>query len=561
MNKNKNQKYAIMVVLIFAIIIMIGVYITNNVGKTTNERNEEKGEKELSQLLKDISVTEVKAQKATITDSQTSLADELPDIEKYPLIVEGKGDIDIEIISSTEKSGTGIDGWLTETARSFNSKNYKMDGKTVSISIRSIASGLATDYIISGKYMPDAYTPSNSLWGEMIKSKNVKIEQVTDKMVGNVAGIVISKSKYNDLKNRYGEVNLDALIKATTSGELTLGYTNPYASSAGMNFLISALAYYDAENPTSDVAVTGFKKLQEKVPFVAYTTLQMRDSAEKGTLDAFVLEYQSYINDNTLSKDYEFVPYGVEHNNPLYAIGDIGEEKKKALEAFVKYCMQDEANNLAIKYGFNKNDTYTSQVKNYDGQILFEAQEIWKEEKDLGKPVIGVFVADISGSMGGTPLAELKNSLINASKYINNNNYVGLVSYNGNVYKNLEIGKFDLNQRAYFNGAVQSLSASGSTATYDAVLVAIDMIKQKLQEVPDAKPMLFVLSDGETNRGNSLEKISGVVENLQIPIYTIGYNANLDELGKLSSINEAASINASSDDVVYQLKNLFNSNL
>ena len=46
-----------------------------------------------------------------------------------------------------------------------------------------------------------------------------------------------------------------------------------------------------------------------------------------------------------------------------------------------------------------------------------------------------------------------------------------------------------------------------------------------------------------------------------MPIYTIGYNADLDELKKISSINEAASIDAANDDVVYQLKNLFNANL
>ena len=87
------------------------------------------------------------------------------------------------------------------------------------------------------------------------------------------------------------------------------------------------------------------------------------------------------------------------------------------------------------------------------------------------------------------------------------------------------------------------------------------MIQEKLKEVPNAKPMIFVLSDGETNRGNSLSSITSIVEGFQIPIYTIGYNADLDELNKISSINEAASINADSDDVVYQLKNLFNSNL
>lgn len=557
----KNKKYAISVIAIFAIIIIAGIYIINNLGKTSRQRNEEKGEKELSQLVKKIDVTDIPPQKSAITDSQTSLAEELPDIEKYPLIVEGKGDIDVEIISSTEKSGTGVDGWLTETARKFNSQNHKLGEKTISISVRSIASGLGTDYISSGKYLPDAYSPSNILWIEMLKSNNVKVEEVTDKLVGNVAGIIMQKSKYKDLVDKYGEANLSNVIKATLAGDITLGYTNPYASAAGLNFLISSLSYFDKDNPTSETAVSGFKKLQEKVPFVSYTTLQMRDSAEKGVLDAFILEYQTFANDDSLSKDYEFIPYGVEHNNPLYTIGNIEQEKKQALQEFVKYCAQKDISDLAQKYGFNKFDDYSPEMKTYDGKSLYTAQDIWKDEKDLGKPVVGVFVADISGSMSGTPLAELKNSLINSSKYINNNNYIGLVSYNGNVYKNLEIGQFDLNQRAYFNGAVQALSASGSTSTYDAVLVAMDMINKKLKEVPDAKPMIFVLSDGETNKGNSLDKITGIVENLQMPIYTIGYNANLKELEKLSAINEAASINADSDDVVYQLKNLFNSNL
>ena len=204
---------------------------------------------------------------------------------------------------------------------------------------------------------------------------------------------------------------------------------------------------------------------------------------------------------------------------------------------------------------------YESKAKTYDGSTILQAQQLWKEEKDLGKPIIAVFVADVSGSMFGAPINKLKESLINGSQYINKNNYIGLVSYSSNVTINLPIAKFDLNQRAYFNGTVQSLSASGNTATFDAILVATNMLLEKQKEVPDSKLMLFVLSDGETNVGHSLDDATRVIENLDIPIYTIGYNANISALGKISNINEAASINAESEDVVYQLKNLFNSNL
>ena len=83
-----------------------------------------------------------------------------------------------------------------------------------------------------------------------------------------------------------------------------------------------------------------------------------------------------------------------------------------------------------------------------------------------------------------------------------------------------------------------------------------------MEEVPDAKPMLFVLSDGDANRGVNLERTAKIVGGLEVPVYAIGYNLHggsaEDQLKTLSSVNEAALINADSDDIVNQLRNLFN---
>ncbi len=125
----------------------------------------------------------------------------------------------------------------------------------------------------------------------------------------------------------------------------------------------------------------------------------------------------------------------------------------------------------------------------------------------------------------------------------------------------LPIAKFDLNQQAYFKGAVQDLSANGQTATNDAIVVALDMINTALETIPNAKPMIFLLSDGEQNVGHSLNEVEGVLKAYEVPVYTIGYNANIEALKKISAINEAATINAASDDIAYQLKNLFNSEM
>ena len=200
-----------------------------------------------------------------------------------------------------------------------------------------------------------------------------------------------------------------------------------------------------------------------------------------------------------------------------------------------------------------------SQAISLTGTGYLNAQAVWKQNKNGGKPVIAVFIADVSGSMSGSPLASLQTSLVNASSYIGSEHYVGLISYSSDVTINLPIDKFEAKQRAWFAGEVKNLSATGSTATYSAVLVGLDMIEKKLEEIPDAKPMIFVLTDGDQNEGYSLNRITGIVGGLQVPVYAIAYNYhNTGELDTLSKINEATTIKADTDDVVNQLRNLFN---
>lgn len=564
-SKSKNTVFLVVLGLILAGGIVGGILISRNLGKSKQEISRESAVNQLEKKLKKISVQEVPAHKSTVEIAGTNLAEELPDISKYPLSVTGKGDINIEIISSTEKASGGTDGWLNEVAEDFNASHYMINGQWATVSVRSIASGAAIDYIISGKHVPEAFTPSNVLWGEMIAAENVKINMVTERLSGNTAGVLINKETSQKLKETYGKVDISAIVQATIKSEITMGYTNPYASSTGLNFLVSALEEFDSEDILSTKATETFRSFQKNVPFVAYTTLQMREAAANGVLDAFLMEYQGYYNATEL-RDYEFIPFGVRHDSPLYTIGDISTDQQELAEAFADYVLGDSAQRSAKKYGFNYLDDYKAASWDVNGKKLQSAQKLWKTEKDAGNPVMAVFVADVSGSMGGAPIQNLQSSLINASKYINDSNYVGLISYSTNVDVNLPIAQFDLNQRSYFTGAVEALSPGGNTATYDAVLVALDMLT-KAQEKAEAetgqniKPLLFVLSDGEQNMGLSLKQIAPIVGGLEIPVYTIGYNANLRELGELSAINEAASINADNDDVIYNLKSLFNAQM
>ncbi|CDN41165.1 MULTISPECIES: VWA domain-containing protein [Paenibacillus] len=548
---------AVIVVLVFAG-VYAGISLTSNLGKSKAQVSAEDAGKRLNKLYGDLSVATETPVKGQIDLNPADIAESLPDISKFPVTVNNSTDQFVEIFSSTEKSGTGVDGWLTETAAEFNKAGIVVDGKPASVKIRNIASGTAADYIKSGKYIPDAFTPSNELWGEMVKAAGVKTELISKRLTGNVPGIVIAKAKYDALVDTYGSVNVKTVTEAIANNEFSMGYTDPFASSTGLNFLVTALSTFDSANILSDKAVQGFEKFQANIPFTASTTIQMRDAAKSGMLDGFVLEYQTYVNAADLKSGYVFTPFGARHDSPLYALGELPREKLDIIKKFAEFTAQDNYQKAAADKGFNGLQDYKSELPSVDGSLLGSAQKVWKEKKNGSKPIAAVFVADVSGSMDGAPLNQLKESLLKGQKYLGKDNSIGLVSYSSSVTVNLPIKKYDTNQQSMFVGAVEGLQAGGGTATFDGIIVALKMLQDEMAANPGVKPLIFVLSDGETNEGHTLKDIKELVEIYKVPIYTIGYNANIKALQSISSINEAASINADTDDVVYKIGNLFN---
>lgn len=545
--------------LIFVfILIYVGVTLTSNLGKSKSQVTTEDAAKQLNKLYANVSVSTEAPVKGQIDISPGDVGDTLPDISKFPITVKNTTNQFVEIFTSTEKGGTGMDSWLADVATDFNNAKIQVNGKPVSVKIRNIASGTAADYIRSGKYVPDAYTPSNELFGEMIKASGIKTELISKRLAGNVPGIVISKSKHDALISSYGAVNVKTVTEAISNNEFSMGYTDPFSSSTGINFLVTALSTFDKSNLLSDKAVQGFEKFQENIPFLASTTTQMRDAAKSGVLDGFVLEYQTYINTDELKNEYVFTPFGIRHDNPLYAIGNLPKGKLDIVKKFAEFALQEKYQKKAQQKGFNELDNYKSEMPVVKGSLLASAQKLWKDKKNGGKPIAAVFVTDVSGSMAGEPLNRLKESLLKGQKNLGKDNSIGLVSYSNDVAINLPIKKYDTTQRSLFVGAVNSLQADGGTATFDGIIVALKMLQEEKAVNPNIKPMIFVLSDGETNRGHSLKDIKELIETFKVPIYTIGYNADIQALQSISSINEAASINADTDDVVYKIANLFN---
>lgn len=493
--------------------------------------------------------------------SGADLAATLPDIDTFELSVEARSGTAVEIFASTEKSGDDTDGWINEAAEAFNAEGITLsDGQQASVNIRRIASGTGYQFIASGSYLPHAFSPSNQLWVEMA-AEFQPMTEIDPSLVENTAGIVMKTETADEVRSVYGEPTPETLVDAVIAGDLVMGYTDPFASSTGLNFLVTvldAIAEGDQSRLTSPDVASVFEQFQRQVPFVALTTLQMRDSVESdtGTLDTFVMEYQTYVQTDSLQSGYEFIPFGVRHDNPLSAVGDLSPAQTETLERFAEFAEQNYAD-VAREYGFDPPD-YTASIETPTGSTLIEAQAIWKDKKDGGRPVSTVFVVDVSGSMEGTRIQALRLAMLSAREFIKPETRVGIVEFDDTASLRLPIAEFDLNQQGRYTAVAEDLSPRGGTAMYDGIVLGLSMLEAEAAADPDIKTLLVVLTDGETLDGLDYDQVDNTIAGLRIPVYTVGFEADLEELGRLSSLVEAANINADEDDVEFKIAALFN---
>ena len=523
-------------------------------------------EQRLDELVDDIGWQDNPVtRRAPVSLDTQDLAETLPDIDIFPIVGSprtGGNQVVAEIFVSTEKSGEGTDGWMVDVAESFNGSNQTLsDGSGAQVAIRRIASGTGYQFIAAGRDLPAGFSPSNHLWIEMAKVHR-SMTPVREQLVPNVAGLVMKSETVEALAAKYGVLDAATLIEAVVAGDVVMGYTNPFASSTGLNFLLSVLDDFadgDEDRLLAPDVASVFETFQENVPFVALTTLQIRESVEKenGTLDAFVMEYQTYVNTDSLRSGFEFIPFGINHDNPLYAVEGASAQELEVLELFAAHADSQEFRDRAADLGFEPPE-YDSTVAIPSGQTLIEAQQLWKDKKDAGRPVYAVFVSDVSGSMAGTRILAVSTALESALGFISPTSSVGMVEFSDVTSKRLDIAQFDLNQQGRFAAAIEEMDANGGTAMYDGILVGLSMLVDARNADPNIKPLLFVLTDGETQSGLEFDDAAPVIAGLGIPVYTVGFEADLDELARLSSLVEAASINATEEDVEFKMASLFN---
>ncbi|MGC8451548.1 MAG: VWA domain-containing protein [Cylindrospermopsis raciborskii] len=530
--------------------------------------------------IKDQLVTDTTAQSYSVK----SVQDPLPSLDKYPIY--GPPDsistenVYLEIFGSPDKSNPQKEDerWLIDVVDQFNAKNLKTSsGKLIQVGVRNIPSGIAQRMIEAKVVKPTAYTPSNELWIALLKSAGVQMDMVTPKLLPNQPGFILNQQAKQEIFGSQA-VSFDQLLDGIVAGKLSVGYTNPYSSSSGLNLLYT-IFWRGAGHQQSGQTITTldlqspkvnslFQAFQKQVLVTGLTTLELKDIAirDPKKLSVFVSEALTF---NALKKIPEFanstfIPFGVPHNNPLVKFKWTTPEQQEGLELFAKFAQSDPMQNLAPRM--------PPEVAQYlaqkqvppipSGEVLSLGQTFWKTQKDAGKTVYLMTVIDTSGSMSGGPLEAVKNGLRVASQQINPGNYVGLVSYGDQPINLVKLAPFDNLQHKRFLAGIDGLEADGATAMYDGVMVGLSELLQQRKTNPNGKFYLLLLTDGQTNQGFNFEQVKEIIEYSGVRVYPIAYGeVNEAELNAIAALRESTVKKGTPENVQELLKGLFQVNL
>src|SRR5258705_598047 len=140
----------------------------------------------------------------------------------------------------------------------------------------------------------------------------------------------------------------------------------------------------------------------------------------------------------------------------------------------------------------------------------------------LVSPVALALVVDTSGSMSGRPLADAKAAIATMISALGANDQVAIVAFNATVRTVQPL----TGDKARAMAAIGSITASGDTAIYDAVIGAVQVLDGA---DPKVRRAIVLLTDGlDTVSRNTSGGAVVRIATGGVPVYAVGLGDNLD---------------------------------
>ncbi len=355
-------------------------------------------------------------------------------------------------------------------------------------------------------------------------------------------------------------------------------HTAPTRSNSGLQTLVAQFASV-AGKPPEELTVADVTKYQEQIKQIQSKITRYGKSTgslaqsmvENGVFWASVGSvYESLViaaNSRSGSNQpvYKAVyPQATFSSNMRAILPDapwVSAAEKEAAEKTIEYICQPEIQQIAVNLGLRPGvpgvplgDKFSSQFgvvanPNYESyrppqpevvEAMLKSWQIYAK-----KPSQVAVVIDTSGSMQGTKLAAVQNTLLNYIQNLGPKERIALISFNSEIAPPVVIEGNEQGKKIGIQ-FISSLRAGGGTKLYDSSLYARNWLSQNLRR--DAINAVLILTDGEDSGSQiSLERLaqelqkSGFESTERIAFFTVGYGRegefNPEVLQKIAQFN------------------------
>jgi Ca-activated chloride channel family protein len=469
----------------------------------------------------------------------------------------------------TVAANSSLSPWLAAAADQFNAAEVETAGEDpVYVQLMAVESGQAVADISAGAVTADLWLPEEPVW------TSVLADQGNTAFTGDCRSVATSPlviAMWRPVAQSLGWPGLpigwldvgslaaDPTAWAYYSGgqygdALRLGHTHPGLSGSGASTLLAlvqaaestteAVTSAEIQEPIVQASVSAFEGAVSWFSSATEALAAEMSSRGSGFLGAAVM----YESDVVHHGNGEIVPiYPFEGtfvaSHPACVNGSAEAESQEAARLFRDYLLGAEGQQLAVSFGLRPIggaqagppldeahgvDLGRPEVV-FDSptvETIYAVQDLWQAAR---KPVNLVMLIDVSGSMGGDKIDNVRRAAAEFVRRMGDEDFLTVVPFNHEVLPvtfHEHVGE----SRERILELIEGLEAWGDTALYDAVGDGATYIGQTTS--PETTNALVVLSDGQDTysyRYSFGKELMDLAAANDTTVFAIAYGDDADE--------------------------------
>jgi Ca-activated chloride channel family protein len=475
-------------------------------------------------------------------------------------------------------ANTALKPWLENAVEAFNDQKVKTEEKKpIYAQLTSMDAGEATTSIIDGERSPALWIPDDPVWVDVLVAEGVADFQGDCVSIAESPLVIAMWRPVAEALGwpgrELGWLDIGSLAADPSAWDyysggqfgtsLRLGHTHPGLSSTGAETLLAVV-----QSAQSEVETVSVKDIQQPIvqasvgAFEGAVSWFSKDTDSLGeTMSARGIQYlgAAVVYESTAiyygGGDPDIVPiYPFEgtymSTHPACVNGGMDDQQAEAALIFRQYLVGKESQKMALETGLRPVNPQVPIGEPLDEtrgvdlskptvvfgspsvEVIYAIQELWQSAR---KDVNLVMLLDVSGSMEGDKIANVREAAVQFVNQMGEEDYITLIAF-ADVPQILIYHEMAGEARDRLVSTIRGLSAWGDTTLYDAIADGSMVIADTTSS--QRSNALVVLTDGmdtaSTRYGFGQKLIELAVSN-DTTIFTIAYGSDADE-GLLQSL-------------------------